>query len=197
MIIYFAHPVNTYDTPVEKAVLTLVAHCFPTAEIANPNTPDQQKAYDAKVSATGGVHADHKGMEVFYQKVEECDSCVAMPFLDRRLGLGVAGETQKALKLGKHAWLVEPSHELSAEELDAFAANPLNGSFRIRQFTQEEICTLRDHPGDLKNDPPANVVPHEETRLRTFVVYNKERRPYAESHTVRMPVPEGFYPDKK
>jgi len=78
--------------------------------------------------------------------------------------------------------------------------NPQNCFFRIRPFTSEEVILLRDHPGELKNDPPSFVVSHEETRLRTFIQYGGQMRPYAKAHKVKLPVPEDFYaldPKKK
>jgi len=40
------------------------------------------------------------------------------------------------------------------------------------------------------------VLSHVETRLRTWVVYGKDVRPYEEAHLVSLPIPEGFYPDE-
>lgn len=200
MRIYFAHPVNVYNTPLEGAMMVLIAHCFPEAEIVNPNTPEGQKAYEEAKAASGGTHGDHKGMDVFYKMLESLDGCVSMPFLDCRMGLGVAGETQKTVKAGKYAWLIEPLHELTAIEIEMFVANPQNGLFRIRPLTEEEVRLLVDHPGELKDNPPHIVVPHEETRLRTFIQYNGAMRPYAEAHKVQLSVPDDFYaldPKKK
>lgn len=200
MKLYFAHPVNVYNTPIENAMLALLAHCFPEDKIINPNTPEGQKAYTEAKAASGGTHADHKGMDVFYKMLESLDGCVSMPFLDCRMGLGVAGETQKTMRSGKPTWLIVPSHELTVEEIDRFTENPQNSLFTIRLFTKEEVRSLRDHPGELKDNPPPTVVGHEETRLRTFVQYGGQMRSYAEAHKVKLPVPEDFYaldPKKK
>jgi len=193
MKLYFAHPVNTYNTPLERAILTLIVHHFPEAEIVNPNTTEYQKMYAEIKAATGGTHGAHKGMDIFYHLLEELDGCVSMPFLDCRMGLGVAGETQKTVRAGKSAYLIAPSHELTIREIEQFIQNPHNGFFRIRPFTEKEIRILRDHHGDLKDNPPAFVVGHEETRLRTFIQYNGQIRPYVEAHKVKLPVPEDFY----
>lgn len=200
MKLYFAHPVNVYNTPLEDAMLALIARRFTPVEIVNPNTPEYQKMYSEMKAATGGTHGAHKGMDIFYKMLEGLNGCISMPFIDCRMGLGVAGETQKTLKAGKDAWLIEPSHELTREELDEFAANPQNEFFRIRPLTKGEVLILRDHPGDLKDNPPAFVVGHEETRLRTFIQYGGQMRPYAEAHKVKLPVPDDFYaldPKKK
>lgn len=192
MKLYFAHPVNVYNMPLEGAMLTLIAHCFPQVEVVNPNTLEFQQAYEEAKAASGGTHADHKGMDVFYKMLEGLDGCVSMLFLDCRMGLGVAGETQKTIKAGKSAWLIVPSHKLTIQELEQFVVNPLNGFFRIRKLTDDEVYSLYLRQ-ELKTDPPAFVVPHEETRLRTFLQYNGAMRPYAEAHKVKLPVPEDFY----
>ncbi len=193
MKIYFAHPINTYGTPLETAILGLLAGEFPLSEVINPNTPEFQRMYEEMKASTGGTHGDHRGMDIFYRLLEELDGVVALPFLDRRMGLGVAGEAQKAVRTKRPVWLIEPSHELTPQELDRFITDPLSGHFRVRLFTPEEVETLRNHPGDLKDNPPAFVVPHEETRLRTFFQYNGAMRPYAEAHRVKMPPPPDFY----
>lgn len=197
---YFAHPVSVYNTPLERAMLVLIAHCFPEVEVVNPNTSEYQKAYTEAKAATGGTHADHKGMDIFYTLLEKLDGCVSMPFLDCRMGLGVAGETQKTVRVGKPAWLIVPSHEVTPEKLDTFIVYPCNGIFSIRLLNEEEVRLLRDHSGDLKDSPPPFVVPHEETRLRTFIQYGVVMRPYAQAHLVSLPVPSDFYaldPKKK
>lgn len=191
--LYFAHPVNVYNTPLEQAMLTLIAHCFPGYEIVNPNTPEYQRAYEKVKATSGGTHGAHKGMVVFYEILEGLSECVSMPFLDGRMGLGVAGETQKTVKSGKTAWLITPSRQLTAEDLDSFVANPLNGTFTIRLLHDDRVHALCEHSGELKDNPPSFVVGYEETRLRTFMQYGGAMRPYISAHNVSLPVPEDFY----
>lgn len=205
---YFAHPVNVYNTPLEQAMITLLyiygRDNFLDMDIVNPNTPEFQKMYNEAKAASGGTHGQHKGMDVFYEflKKPEVCGCFSMPFLDCRMGLGVAGETQKTLRLNKSAWIIEPTHELFEEQLMKFISKPkpLNGYFKVRPITEYEKRMLRDHPGELKENPPDFVVGHEETRLRTFLQYGGQMRPYAEAHNVKMPPPPDFYalnPKKK
>lgn len=190
MRLYFGHPVNTYNTPVEDAVIELIRYHFPGVEIDNPNTPEYQERYDKLKESTGGTHGAHRGMDVFYETIKDDDGCVALPFLDGRMGLGVAGEAQKTLVYGKTVWLIEPSHELSEAELAEFVKDPRNGAFKIRELNEYEKAEFLRH-SDLKASRPAFVVPHEETRLRTFMQYNGPARPYAKAHIV--PVPSDFY----
>jgi len=201
MKLYFAHPVNVYDTPLEGAMLRLIANRFPGAKIINPNTAECARMYREMKVSTGGTHADHKGMDIFYKMLEDLDGCVSMPFLDCRMGLGVAGETQKTVKSEKSAYLIVPlSRKLTDAEIAQFISNPRNGLFSIKPLDEESVRILRNHPGDLKSKPPFFVVGHEETRLRTYIQYRGQMRPYAEAHNVQLPVPDNFYaldPKKK
>ena len=183
--IYFAHAVNTYDTPLEAAVMQLIAHCLTDGDqegIENPNQPHHQKGYR------------DRGMGYFFEEVlPYCGGgCVAMPFLDGRMGLGVAGEAKRFLEAVKAVWMVEPTRMPNHADLIGFIEYPLSSTlFRIRSFTPEEESLLLPEEQD-----PQLVVPHEETRLRTWKVYGREYRPYEQAHLVTMPIPDGFYPEK-
>lgn len=127
-------------------------------------------------------------MNYFYDEVlPRCFGCVALPFLDGRLGLGVAGEAFWFVERGKPVWIIVSTRKPSPVDIQNFIDKPLNGLFVIRKLTYNEGELLR------RKDPKL-VVPHEETRLRTWKVYNRERRPYESAHLVTMPVPDGFYP---
>lgn len=198
MKVYFAHPVSVYDTPLETAVISLIKGAlFCTVE--NPNQPHHQRGYAEWKERTATSRDTHNAMAYFYEMVlPGLDGCVAMPFLDGRMGLGVAGETKKFIGRGQKVWFVEPARALSAREIDEFVENPLNGFFRVRPFTAEEITLIQKEIPEKVSEPVENarlVVQHQETRLRTFLVYNREKRPYAEAHLVKMPIPEGFYPE--
>lgn len=198
--IYFAHPVNTYGQPIEAAVITLIQHCFPGRMIENPNQPHHQEGYERWKRETEESRDVHNAMQYFFKVVLPKLYCVAMPFLDGRIGIGVAGETKKVLQYGNQAWFAAPTHVPTSEEIDAFVKNPLNGLFRIRPFTPSEVALLNaEVPEPVSNEvvDAKLVVQHQETRLRTFYIYNQDRRPYAESHLVTMPIPSGFYPEVK
>lgn len=169
--IYFAHPVNVYGTEIEKQGLELLEVVFPGQEIENPNQPHHQKGY-AEWSKRQKEKDTHKGMNYFFEEVlPSCAGCAAMPFLDMRFGLGVVGEAKWFLERKLPVWIILPSVSL------------------VRQITAKEIEMILSYDPNL-------VVPHEETRLRTWKIYNQIMRPYEEAHLVKMPVPEGFYPDK-
>ena len=192
--IYFAHPVNIYGQPLETALEIIIAHhlannCFDLIE--NPNQPKHQVGYDnyAKRKKESGLN--HKGMSYFYDEVlPNCFCCAAVTFLDRRMGLGVAGEAKWFLEKGLPVWLVQPFPLLWAHNYsELFVMNPLSGLFYVRPLVDSEEIEMV-----LTSDPKL-VVSHEETRLRTWNVYNREKRSYEEAHRVKMPVPEGFYPE--
>lgn len=192
--IYFAHAINSYDTPIELAVMELIARRFPNDEIENPNQPHHQEGYReyAKRYQHEPLGRGTRGMRYFHEVVlPNCKSCATMPFLDGRIGLGAADEPRWYLERGMPAWFVEPTCMPTTEDLQRFIADPKDGLFHIRPFTTKEVemlCNVDPKVGSLL------VLSHEETRLRTWVVYNQEKRPYKEAHLVRMPIPEGFYP---
>lgn len=192
MKIYFAHPVNMYGEPIESAFEKLIAHNLTNDDISlieNPNQPQHQVGYDKYARRLKESGTSHKGMSYFYDEVlPNCSGCAGVPFLDGRLGLGVAGEMKWFIERDKPVWIAERALLLWAHSYaEIFIQNPQIGLFIVRPLIPEEVDFI------LSGDPKF-VVPHEETRLRTWKIYNKERRPYEEAHLVSMPVPEGFYP---
>ena len=187
--LYFAHPINVYDTPLETAVETLICLSFPQFEVESPNKPHHQKGYEEWKARTEVSRDKHNAMAYFYEVVmPQCVACVSMPFLDRRMGLGVNGETKKAIERGEPTWFIAPTRTVTQKDLEDFIENPKGGLFIVRPFTEDEEQLI------LREDPLI-CVPHQETRLRTFFVYNGPKRPYAEAHLARMPIPDGFYPN--
>jgi hypothetical protein len=181
--------VNAYNTPVEEAALKLIAAVFPEDEVENPNQPQHQAGYKAYQERTAKDRDTHKGMNYFFDEVlPNCGGCIAMPFLDGRMGLGVAGEAKWFVTRQMATYGMFPKPKATAEQLEEFILNPSNGLFRIRELSINEKKQL------LLMDEPQLVLGHQETRLRTWLVYNKERRPYATAHEAQMSVPAGFYP---
>lgn len=230
---YFAHPVTVYDDEatkanpairtIEKSCVDLIAHNFSIPRlysdstktgVANPNEPGHQEGYKkwAADRASAG-DTKHSGMQYFYQEVlPELDSIVCLPFLDGRMGLGVAGEAQRQLAAGKPGFIFERMKAATQENIEAFKRNFRSGLYYIRPFTEDEIGTLLsfkkdDVPSDLeqavlegklereKVDWEWLIVPHHETRLRTWLnVYNVEPKvPFETAHLLER-FPKGFYP---
>lgn len=190
--LYFAHPINIYSTPLEAALLVLLGHYFPEWEIENPNQPHHEEGYQRYAERQRESETKHKGMGYFYENVlPSCAGCAAFPFLDGRIGLGVASEVEKGfLAQGKEAHLIDSDLTPSPEDLAAFIENPqASDLFRIRFFTGQEMKRILAYDTRL-------VVPHEETRLRTWEVYNRVRRPFEKAHLLMPSVPDGFYPQE-
>lgn len=193
--IYFAHPINIYDEPLEEAFVELIADCLMNGDrsiLENPNQPYHQRGYErwkAQRDGSPDNPSGHRGMSYFYDEVlPKCSGCVCLPFLDGRLGLGVAGEAKWFLEEGRPVWMVVQTHLPTADDIKEFISNPRNGLFDVRRLTGQEITFI------LRQDSKL-VIPHKETRLRTWVVYNRDKRPYEQAHLVEMPIPEGFYPE--
>lgn len=193
VVLYFAHAINCYNTPYEDAAVTLIRHAFPGADIENPNQPEHQQAYVAW-RARSKDRDNHQGMDYFYDEVlPRCTGSVGMPFLDERFGLGVCGELQKTLKAGKPIWGLFLGRPATPENLAAWVANPLNGFFQVRGFGDAQLKEIEN----TNKEGSALVLGHQETRLRSWTVYNVTQRPYETAHLVSLPIPDGFYPDEK
>ena len=191
---YFAHPVNTYNTPLESAAMKFIERALPGAEVENPNQPHHRVGYARYAERAKESSTTHKGMNYFFDEVlPGCDSCIAMPFLDGRMGLGVAGEAKKFAEKNMFVGVVFPVERRVPGDLNKllkkFIEDPSCGLFAILPLTEEKTVQL------LAQDPKL-VVPHEETRLRTWYIYNRKPRPYEVAHLVSMPIPPGFYPEK-
>ena len=77
--VYFAHPINTYDTILEKFFLEYFSK-YSDIEIVNPNGPEHQEGYK------------NEGMEYFKKLVQSCDKLYAFGFGDNTIGAGIAKE---------------------------------------------------------------------------------------------------------
>lgn len=78
--VYFAHPINTYGTILEKFALEYFSINYPHWEIINPNLLEHQEGYKSD------------GMDYFKGVVLSCDKLVAIGFGDNSIGAGIAKE---------------------------------------------------------------------------------------------------------
>lgn len=118
-ILYFAHPVNTYDTELERVLLARIHERFPGCHILNPNGPEHAAGYEAKK------------MRYFFEDIlPRCGLCVLLAFSDGKIGKGVYGEaeqmhaaacpTWEILPDGAFlAWSPDPARMLTVEETRA------------------------------------------------------------------------------
>lgn len=118
-VLYFAHPVNVYDTDLERTLLGRIAERFPDCRLLNPNAPEHAAGYKAM------------GMAYFLEEIlPQCDICVLLAFPDRKIGKGVYSEASQLhdgccqvweiLPDGSFlAWTPDPTRQLSVEETRA------------------------------------------------------------------------------
>jgi hypothetical protein len=85
-MIYFAHPVNTYNTFIEAKVIEKIQEQFPDQVILNPNHPYIAHLYKKQ------------GMKIFKKLVKMCDILICLPFEGGEIGAGKAKEISWGLK---------------------------------------------------------------------------------------------------
>jgi hypothetical protein len=123
--LYFAHPINVYDTELERALLECLAQRFPGYEIINPNAPEHAAGYQAK------------GMAYFLEDIlPKCDECVLLAFRDGMIGKGVYAEAEQLHAiccpvweilpdgLTFKTWAPNPARRLSVEDTRERIRNP-------------------------------------------------------------------------
>lgn len=94
--LYFAHPVNTYNKPIEQKALELLAREFPDYAVLNPNAPEHEKAYRKE------------GMEYFARMVRSTQAMAVLPFDDGSIGAGIAKEALESLVQGSPVFYLSP-----------------------------------------------------------------------------------------
>jgi hypothetical protein len=104
-VLYFAHPINTYGTDLEEALLQRIAQKFNGCRIVNPSAPEHQAKYLAYM-AKGA-----KEMDYFIELAMGCDECVLLAFRDRMIGAGVYKEAAEMHRHGCPVWEILPSGE--------------------------------------------------------------------------------------
>jgi hypothetical protein len=160
--LYFAHPVNVFDEPIEEEMRALIRNTFTGIEVEDPNQPHHQANYDAWSKQITKDGKYHKGMNYYYDVVlPTCHSAIGMPFLDGMFGRGVAGEMAFYVKPGVPVWWILPP------SLDCI-----------------ELLSENDRKAIATNDS-ALVLSIEETRARTWMSpkeYGKVKLSYQCAH---------------
>lgn len=90
--IYFAHPINTYNTEYEKICISILENN--NISFLNPGTPEQQakfKIYREK---------NDNYMKYFKNLVLSCDGVAYLPFRDGKIGAGIVYESKVSNKKG-------------------------------------------------------------------------------------------------
>ncbi len=104
--VYFAHPINTYGTPLERTLLELIAQKWRGDTIINPGDAEHEKV--CKKIKEHDPNANVMGY--FTELVKKCDEVVVLPFPDGKWGKGVYAEAEAVLDLnaGKYVWAIDP-----------------------------------------------------------------------------------------
>jgi hypothetical protein len=88
-MMYFGHPINTYNTLMEEKAIAILGILFPEYEIENPNQPHHQEGYQ-RYNKTHG-----RGMTYYEEEVLINMSAGAfLTFDDGMLGAGVYFEAE-------------------------------------------------------------------------------------------------------
>lgn len=87
MKVYYARPINLYNTAQDKRDITLLN--FLGFEVVNPDKEELQERYKKE------------GMSVFLQAIDDCDALAFRSFPDLKIGAGVWKEIEKAINEGK------------------------------------------------------------------------------------------------
>jgi hypothetical protein len=90
MKVYYAHPLNIYNTPQEQRDLDTLAALFGAENILNPNAPEIDALYKT----------NHE-MKIFFDLVKTCDVLAFRPTPFGKITAGVASEIQVAKDNGK------------------------------------------------------------------------------------------------
>lgn len=87
--LYFGHPINMYNTPLEAQLLEKISLIFPDHEIENPNQPHHSEMYRKWKEEFGN------GMKYFFEEVlPHCTAGIFLPFRDGKYGAGVYDEAK-------------------------------------------------------------------------------------------------------
>lgn len=102
-LLYFAHPINTYNTPLETRLLDRFSFWFPNADIVNPNAQKHQR----RVSDIKKDDPKANVMEYFKEVAKECDGVIILPFGDGKIGAGIYAEAEVISAKGGIIWVVD------------------------------------------------------------------------------------------
>jgi len=131
--LYFGHPVNAYDTELEKSLLKTISDIFPQWHIENPNQKHHADGYKHYVDS------GQRGMEYYYREVlPECHGGIFLPFRDGKFGAGVFGEAKFLADRKCPTWQITAAGIISKLDLRAdLALSVAETKSYIRTLTGE------------------------------------------------------------
>lgn len=111
--LYFGHPINTYNTDLEKKLIQIIYKNFSDYDIENPNQERHINGYQRYRKTTG------RPMDYFTKEViPKCSSGVFLTFRDGTWGAGVFKEAKTLVKLGCPVWEINADGIISLPNLD-------------------------------------------------------------------------------
>jgi hypothetical protein len=115
-VLYFAHPINIYDTEKESELIAAIeAHFGERWVVENPNQPHHSEAYKEWRGRLGSGG----GMRYFFEEVlPGCDACIFLAFEDGMIGKGVYGEAKQIHEQGGPIFEIDWDGNIWGAELD-------------------------------------------------------------------------------
>jgi hypothetical protein len=135
MRLYYMHPVNTYNTPLEHDQLADIRRKFGRDwDVVNPNAPEHQKAYDDLKQKTGN------GMPYFVALADGCQAGVYLPFRDGKIGAGIAAEIRSLVVRGCQVWELRHDRRF----------------FRHRELDERRVLSVVETRARIRNPDGSN-----------------------------------------
>ena len=107
--LYFGHPINTYNTDLERQLILSINVAFPDCVIENPNAQKHQDGYVLWREKIGN------GMAYFIEEVlPHCGSGIFLAFRDGKFGSGVVSEMRFFTERNYPTWEILPNGDISA-----------------------------------------------------------------------------------
>ena len=103
-LVYFAHPINTYGTPLEVELQRKISRKFRHATVINPGDATHEEVVREMKKSDPTTNV----MGYFVGLVHSCNALVALPFLDGMWGAGVFKEALIAHERGLTVWEIDP-----------------------------------------------------------------------------------------
>jgi hypothetical protein len=126
--IYFAHPINFYNTDKERILMELIDLFFWKYNLENPNQKHHQENYKFWKEKTGS------GMKYYFDVVlPKMRAGIGVPFEDGMYGIGVFGELEFIFKKGNPIW------EITLEGRISEIKNPSNLKVLSLEETRKRI----------------------------------------------------------
>ena len=112
-VLYFGHPINVYDTDLERSLLHRIGLGFPGWYVENPNQKKHDEGY-ARYKRETGRPMDYYTIEV----LPKCHGGVFLPFRDGTWGAGVFKEMEAIAGRGCPIWQISWDGHILAARLD-------------------------------------------------------------------------------